>query len=105
MKKLFKCNEDGIAEWCVASDKLSAYIYMQQCWGESTMKEYEDEYLSDNKGSTREDFIENFFIEEDPEKEFRIDDDGPNGESVTKKVYEWLEDISEIPSYFCCQDF
>lgn len=105
MKKLYKCNDDGVAEWCVATSKMSAYVFMSKIWGEGTMKDYEDEYLDDNKGSTTGDFIENFFIEEEPERDFTIIDAGPKGEPVTKKVSEWLKDVTVVPSYFCCENY
>jgi hypothetical protein len=105
MKNLYKCNEGGVAEWCVAPGKMHAYVYMSDLWGEKTMKEYEDEYLDDNEGSMTEDFINDFFIEEDPDKDFTIADAGLNGTSVTKKVSEWLDDVTVVPSYFCCEDF
>ncbi len=108
-KYLYKCNEGGVAEWCVAESKKQAYDFMKNLWGESTMKEYVDEYFeSDSEydpGSNLDDFIENFFDEEDLDRNFTIADAGTNNGSVTKKVREWLEDIKTVPSYLCCEDF
>jgi hypothetical protein len=102
MKKLFKCNEGGVAEWCVAESDLQAYDFMKDLWGASTMQEYVDEYLDDNM--TFEDFLNDFFVEEDVNKNFTISDAGVNGEPVTKKVSEWIEG-EEAPSYFCCENY
>ncbi|MDT8718309.1 hypothetical protein IAI10_16700 [Clostridium sp. 19966] len=100
-KDIFKCNEDGVPEWCVAADKKQAYKFFKHLWGENTMKEYEDEYLEDNPNSILDDFIEKFFILEPANKIFTISDAGENGEAITKNISEWLTDIKSIPCYFC----
>jgi len=104
-KKLFKLNEDGIAEWIVAESKEQAYEYAKNLWGEDTMKEYADEYFSGNPDGTLESFIDEFVIEEPEDKEFTIYDAGENGMPVTKIVAEWLKDVQEVPLWFCCENF
>lgn len=103
--KIYVCNEGGVAEYCVAEDKKQAYEFMSSLWGEQTMKEYETEYVEDNNDSTIEDFIDDFFTELPPDKEFTISDAGEGGEPITKKISEWMEGIMEVPSYFCCENY
>lgn len=104
-KNLYKCNEDRVAEWCIAESKKQAYDFMMNRWGEVTMQEYVDEYLEDDQGGTLEEFIDEFFILEDPEKDFTIIDGGEDGNTLTMKVKEWVEVEKNIPRYLCWEDF
>lgn len=103
LKKLFKCNEAEVAEWCVAKNKKEAYKFMDKFWDDGAIMKshYVNKYLKANKGKTLDDFIENFFIEEDMEKELTVSDAGENDEPITKKVGEWLDEVDEVPSYLC----
>ncbi len=103
MSNLYKCNEDGVTEWCIAESKKQAYDFMVEFWGASTMQEYLGEYLEDNKEGSLEEFIENFFTEEELEKDFTIR--GEKGEDLTLKVREWIEAAKTVPSYLCCGDY
>lgn len=104
-KNLYKCNEDRVAEWCIAESKKQAYDFMMKQWGEVTMQEYLDEYLEDDKGGTLEEFIDEFFILEDPEKDFTIVDGGEDGNTLTMKVKEWVQVEKTIPRYLCWENF
>lgn len=97
MAKLFKCNEGGVTEWCIAENKNAGYAFMKDLWGEGTMKEYENEY----KG-TLDEFIEDFFVEVADNEDFAII--GESGE-VTKKASEWIAGEKQIPCWLCCEDF
>jgi len=105
MKSIFKCNEGGVTEWCVAENKQQAYDFMSNLWGEITMKEYENEYFEDDINTTLDDFIDNFFTEEQKEDDFTIVDAGIGGEPVTMKISEWLELQTVVPNYFCCEQY
>jgi len=104
-KKIFRCNDDGVAEWCVAEDKEQAYKFLSDLWGEVTMKEYEKDYFDNNPEATLDEFIDDFFEEESDDKEFTIVDAGEGDTPVTKKISEWLEDIETVPSYLCCAEW
>jgi hypothetical protein len=96
-KKLFALNEGGVTEMFVAESKKQAYEFAKITWGDETMQEYLDEYIKDVEGSTLEDFIEDFCRE--CSKDEIIDLDG-----AKKAVSEWLEDVTEVPSWFAVED-
>jgi hypothetical protein len=104
-KKIFRCNDDGVAEWCVAEDKEQAYKFLSDLWGAETMKECEEYYFDNNPQATLDEFIEDFFEEEPDEKEFMINDAGEGDTPIIKKISEWLKDIDAVPSYFCHEDY
>lgn len=100
--RIFKCNEDGVAEWCVAANKEQAYEFMRNLWGSDSMKEYENDYYKDFPGSRLEDFIDDFFIEEPMDKVLTVEaEDGTD----TRTVEQWLTRCNTIPSYFCSENF
>ncbi len=103
--KLFKCNKEltQLEEWCIATDKKEAYTFLDKHWDDGEIMEdmYVKEYLKKNPGKTLEDFIEYFFIEEEPEKDFTHPYGGANDEPVTKKVKEWIAEADTTPTYLC----
>ncbi|MTI82380.1 MAG: hypothetical protein FH756_00465 [Firmicutes bacterium] len=103
MKKMFRVNEDGVAEWVVAENKQQAIKFCQQIWGENCIKEAFKEYLQDVPGSTFENFVDYYVQEENPKNKFTFHHD--NGEQITKTINEFLNDVREVPSYFACQDY
>lgn len=102
-KKMFGLNEDGVAEWVVADSKQQAFDFADKLWGGMGRGEYFKEYLDDNPGETLEQFIDYFVQEESPEREFTFYHD--NGTKETKTIAEWLNGVTEVPSYFACQDY
>ncbi len=104
-RKVFKCNDDGVAEWCIAMDKQQAYEFMLKMWGESTMGEYIEEYYEDNPGSSLDEFIECFFTEMPADQDFCIKDAGESGGPLTRKISEWAISAVAVPFYLCCEDW
>lgn len=102
-KKVFRLNEDGVAEWIVAGNKQQAFDFADKLWGGIGRDEHFKEYLADNPEATFEQFLDYFVQEELMNHEFAFrHDDG----SVEKKTFrEFLDNITEVPSYFACQDY
>lgn len=103
--KLFKCNTEitNVAEWCIARNKKEAYEFMDKHWDDGTIMQdlYVKDYIKNNPDKSLDDFIEIFFIEENPEKDFVHPYGGVNEEPITKKVKEWIEEAPIIPTYLC----
>lgn len=102
-KKLFRLNDDGVAEWVVAESKQQAFEFADGIWGGIGKDEYFKEFLEDNPGATFEDFIDYFVVEEDMERLHTFFKD--NGDRETKTVREWLDEVTEVPSYFGCSEY
>lgn len=103
IKNLYRLNDDGIAEWVIAESKQQAFEFADEIWGGIGKDEYFREFLEDNPGATFDDFINYFVTLEDPEKLHTIIKD--NGDRLTKTIKEWLDDVTEVPSYFGCSDY
>ncbi|SHF56017.1 protein of unknown function [Desulforamulus putei DSM 12395] len=102
-KNLYRLNDDGVAEWVVAETKQQAFEFADEIWGGIGRDEYLKEFLEDNPGATFEDFIDYFVVEEDMERLHTFFKD--NGDRETKTVREWLDEVTEVPSYFGCSDY
>lgn len=102
-KKLFKLNEDGVAEWYVATSKNQALTYATSLWGIDCTLEYFQDYMRDVPDGKISDFIDEFVKEEDMEVMFSFRHD--DGRVEAKKVREWLRAVSEVPSGFAAQDY
>lgn len=105
MAKLFRTNEaiTEVKEWCIAESKTQAFNFMNQFWddGEIMEEHYVEPWLKENPGLNINDFIEVFFIEENPAAEFTHPYGGENDEPKTKTVQEWIDEAESIPSYLC----
>lgn len=108
-RKLYKCNTEltEVAEWCVARSKQEAYAFMDKFWDDGAiMKEmYVKKYLKENPEKTLEDFIEFFFIEENPDMDFTHPYGGVNNEPITRKVRDWVWEVSACPEYLCHEEW
>lgn len=103
--KLFKCNTQltNLAEWCIARNKQEAYTFMDKFWDDGAIMEdmYVKKWLKENPGKNLEDFIDFFFIEENPDMDFTHPYGGLNNEPLTKKVRQWVNEVNTVPDYLC----
>lgn len=102
-KKMFLINEDGIAEWVVAFSKEQAIDYYQHLTGGSLTQDFNEEQ-ADGNSQTWEEFIDSTVKEEALDKVFTYHDYCGKGD-VQKTVSEFLEDVTEVPSYFACSEY
>ncbi|WP_427340949.1 hypothetical protein [Caloranaerobacter sp. DY30410] len=100
IKKMFRLNDDGVAEFIVAKSKLEALNYAANIWGIDTVLAIYDDYKKYNPDMTPEKFIETFVID----GVFTHYEYGEHGKTVTKTIKEFLDDIEEVPSYFAYED-
>jgi len=102
-KKLFRLNGDGVAEWIVATDKRKALEFAAGVWGIDTVLDHFREHLKHNQDSNPGEFIDYFVKEEPADKAFTLhrEHNGP----ITKTTKEHLDGISEVPSYFACENW
>lgn len=104
-RKLYKCNPEitQIAEWCIAKNKVEAYNFMDKFWDDGAIMKnmYANDYLKENPTKTLHDFIDIFFIEENPESYFTHPYAGINDEPITKKVKDWINEVDTVPCYLC----
>ena len=102
-KKMFCINEDGVSEWVVAESREQALEFYREVVGESCVDEDYQRYLRENPGSSLENFIDYYMKEEEMDGEFALQND--DGTKERKTIREFLEDVSEVPSYFACEDY
>ncbi|MBM7854927.1 hypothetical protein JOC37_001307 [Desulfohalotomaculum tongense] len=70
-KKMFRLNEDGVAEWIIAKNKKQALEYADSLWG-GVVDDYYKEFLECNPGATFEEFVDYFVQEEPLNREFTL---------------------------------
>ncbi|HBV95533.1 MAG: hypothetical protein JL50_09590 [Peptococcaceae bacterium BICA1-7] len=85
--------------WLRAESRLEFY---KDLVGEKCVEEDYQYYLRDIPGSSFEDFIDYLVKEEEIDGEFTLHND--DGTKVKKTIREFLEEVSEVPSYFACED-
>lgn len=105
-KKLFRLNEDGVAEWIVAKNKSQALSFASNLWGIDCVLQYFQEYLDDCPEESYKEFIDYFVKEEEMDQNFvYMQDEQGKISTETKTVKEWLDTVEEVPSYFACQEY
>ena len=102
-KKLFRLNEDGVAEWIVSENKNQAISYAATIWGIDCVLEYFQDFLRDNPDGKISEFIDGFVKEETLDKIFTLHHE--DGRKETKTIGEFIKNITEVPSYLACQDY
>lgn len=105
-KKMFCLNKEGIAEWVVSYSAEQAIKFYEEITGGSIKQTFEEERETERKYSrdlTWEDFIAGYIEEESPDKEIAFHHD--DGRVETKTIQEFLDEITEVPSYFACSDW
>lgn len=101
-KKMFCFNVDGVAEWVVASTLEQAIEFYEKATGGAMREAFEEERKFEQKHGgdlTWEEFIRWYVKEELPDREFILYD-GENGHKQTKTIQQFLDEITEVPSYF-----
>lgn len=105
-KKMFCFNEDGVAEWIVASALEQAIEFYEKVTGGAMREAFEEERKFEQKHGrdlTWEEFIRWHVKEESPDREFTLY--GENGYKQTKTIQQFLDEITEVPSYFASQEW
>ncbi|HBV98079.1 MAG: hypothetical protein JL50_00770 [Peptococcaceae bacterium BICA1-7] len=102
-KKMFRINENGVSEWVVAESREQAFEFYREYVGENSVDEDYKRYLRENPGNSFEDFMDYYVKEEEMDREFTLHND--DGTKERKTIREFLEDESEVPSYFACEDY
>jgi uncharacterized Zn finger protein (UPF0148 family) len=103
-KKIFALNEDGVAEYVAATNKDQAVQFAEKCWGKKVVEEYFDEFMKTNPDSNWDEFVEDFGREMEEDEEFSLYSD-KDGKTTTKTIGEFLQDITEFPSYFANSEY
>ncbi|HBX22646.1 MAG TPA: hypothetical protein DEF34_03260 [Desulfotomaculum sp.] len=105
-KKMFALNEDGVTEWVIAENKNQALSFAANMWGIDVVLNYYAEDKESNPELTVKEFIDGFVREVPSESMFTHHEYGDSHKDVVKKTMgEFLDDATEVPCYFACQDY